>query len=82
MLAIVARAADAVLPASNRRVQTRQQRRGAQLRVLAVAAPQSSTMKVYKAASMDGKQLEEFTARPRIDFSSILGTVGQRQLLC
>lgn len=50
--------------------------------MLAVAAPQSSTMKVYKAASMDGKQLEEFTARPRIDFSSILGTVGQRQLLC
>lgn len=49
--------------------------------MLAVAAPQSSAMRVYQAASMDDNQLEEFTARPRIDFSSILSTVGQRHSL-
>ncbi|EFN58389.1 hypothetical protein CHLNCDRAFT_55992 [Chlorella variabilis] len=33
-------------------------------------------MKVYQADNMDLHQLQEVTARPRIDFSSILGTVA------
>ncbi|KAI3435589.1 hypothetical protein D9Q98_001654 [Chlorella vulgaris] len=33
-------------------------------------------MRVYQAAAMDASQLAKVTARPRIDFTSILGTVA------
>lgn len=33
-------------------------------------------MKVFQAESMDEAALREFTSRPRIDFTSILGTVS------
>ena len=33
-------------------------------------------MKVYNASGMSEAELAEVTARPRIDFTSILGTVG------
>lgn len=49
--------------------------RTARLCVQAVAAP-ASPMKVFQAESMDEAALREFTSRPRIDFTSILGTVG------
>lgn len=44
-------------------------------RVVAVAAP-NCEMKVYEAREMTEAQLQEFTARPRIDFESILQTVS------
>ncbi len=40
----------------------------------AVAA-EPATLKIYKASSMTDAQLREATARPRVDFSSILGVV-------
>jgi hypothetical protein len=40
------------------------------------AAPTASGMKLYHASDMSPAQLQEFTARPRVDFTSILGTVG------
>lgn len=43
--------------------------------MLAVAAP-ANAMRVYKAGEMAEAQLREFTARPRIDFNSILSTVS------
>ena len=49
-------------------------RRGGAQRVQAVAAPPSA-MKVFRAESMDEAQLKEFASRPRVDFTSILGTV-------
>lgn len=55
---------------------TRHQKRASRQRVQAVAAPQSSAMRVYQAAAMDASQLAKVTARPRIDFTSILGTVS------
>lgn len=48
-------------------------RRGAALRVQAVAAP-AATMKTFQAP-LSAEQLKEFTSRPRIDFSKILDTV-------
>ncbi len=34
-----------------------------------------STIKIYDASSLSAQQLKEITARPRVDFTSILGTV-------
>ena len=42
----------------------------------AIAAEAGSAMKVYNASGMSEAELAEVTARPRIDFTSILGTVG------
>lgn len=49
------------------------------LTVQAVASP-ASVMKVYEARTMTEAQLQEFTARPRIDFASILETVSLERM--
>lgn len=41
-------------------------------------APQHAGLKTYKASEMSVKDLQEATARPRIDFASILSTVRAR----
>jgi len=41
----------------------------------------SESIKVYQAAALTEEQLKEVTARPRIDFTSILGTVSTSTLL-
>jgi hypothetical protein len=41
----------------------------------AVTAERLSTLKTYRAAELSTAQLLALTARPRIDFSSILDTV-------
>ena len=41
----------------------------------AVMAPQQQALKTYKASEMSAQDLIDATARPRIDFASILGTV-------
>lgn len=45
--------------------------------VQAVAAEAAGTMRVVQAASLSEAELQECTARPRIDFTSILGTVSR-----
>ncbi len=40
-------------------------------------AMSESTIKIYDASSLTAQQLKEITARPRIDFTSILGTVRE-----
>lgn len=42
----------------------------------AVAALEAPEMKVYRASQMSAAELKEATARPRVDFSSILGSVS------
>lgn len=77
MQSIAVSACGPAVPTQHKPVGLGRQQRVSQLRVQAVAAPQSSrTMKVYQADNMDLHQLQEVTARPRIDFSSILGTVS------
>ena len=43
--------------------------------VQAVTAERLSTLKTYRASELSTAQLLALTARPRIDFSSILDTV-------
>ena len=40
-----------------------------------------SMIKVYQAASLTEQELKEVTARPRVDFTSILQTVRQCGLM-
>jgi hypothetical protein len=40
------------------------------------AAEKMTSLKTYKAWEMEAKELQAITARPRIDFSSIFGTVS------
>jgi hypothetical protein len=51
-------------------------RRVTTVQAQAVAAPQAPEMKVYRASQMSAAELKEATARPRVDFSSILGSVS------
>ena len=41
----------------------------------AVLAPEQQALKTYKASEMTAEDLQTATARPRIDFASILSTV-------
>ena len=62
------------VPSSQCRVSGAARQRRAVVRVQAVAAP-AGAMKVLQAQELDEQQLLRATARPRIDFTSILGTV-------
>ena len=41
-----------------------------------VAPPKAVSLRVVSAADLSQQELQELTARPRIDFASILDTVG------
>lgn len=45
-------------------------------------AMSESTIKVYEASSLSQQQVKEVTARPRIDFTSILQTVCLELEMC
>ncbi len=48
---------------------------GVVVSAVAAAAPTTQRLKMYTAADMDEAELQRCTARPRIDFESILSTV-------
>lgn len=65
-----------VLPASSQQhCRPTQQRRATRLRVMAVAAPADRALRVLEAP-LGPEELQQFTSRPRIDFSSIFSTVS------
>ncbi len=61
---------------------SRQQSSRAGVARAAVMAPQDAVLKTYKASEMSAEDLLQATARPRIDFASILSTVGCRRHAC